>query len=85
MRELSIYVLDLPLLVVLISLVYSATRYDEWTPILHEAFRWGARLVGFLCAIAAGLYAVTVGGMMAVYIVATLVIVFLIYVWLTRS
>jgi hypothetical protein len=85
MRELSIYVLDLPLLVVLISLVYSATRYDEWGPILQEAFRWGARLVGFLCAIAALLYAVTVGGMMAVYIVTVLVVVFGLYIWLTRS
>jgi hypothetical protein len=85
MREHNIYLFDLPLLVVLISLVYSATRYDEWGPILYEAFRWGARLVGFLCAIAAGLYAVTVGGMLGVYIVVALVVVFLLYVLLTRG
>jgi hypothetical protein len=47
----NIYLIDLPLLVVLISLVYSATRYDQWSMILHEAFRWGIRLLGFLGAI----------------------------------
>ena len=30
----NIYLIDLPLLIVLVSLVYSATRYDEWAPIL---------------------------------------------------
>jgi len=54
----SIYVRDLPLLVVLISLVYSATRFDEWRPILREAFRWGLRLVVFLFAIGLALYVV---------------------------
>jgi hypothetical protein len=41
----------LPILVVVISLVYSATRYDQWGPIMREAFRWGLRLTGFLAAI----------------------------------
>jgi hypothetical protein len=48
----NIYVWDLPLLVVTISLVYSATRYDDWKSILHEAVRWGARLLVFLGGIA---------------------------------
>jgi hypothetical protein len=52
----NIYLIDLPLLIVLISLVYSATRYDEWGPILREAFRWGLRLVAFLVAICVALY-----------------------------
>ena len=29
----------LPALLVVISLVYSATRYDDWPSILHEALR----------------------------------------------
>ena len=33
----NIYLVDLPLLIVLISLVYSATRFDEWGAILFEA------------------------------------------------
>jgi hypothetical protein len=41
----------LPILIVVISLVYSATRYDEWAPILREAFRWGLRLTIFLLMI----------------------------------
>jgi len=41
----------LPLVIVLISLVYSATRYDQWNLILHEAVRWGVRLTGFLFAV----------------------------------
>jgi hypothetical protein len=47
----------LPLLIVVISLVYSATRFDEWGPILREALRWGLRLTMFLLVIAAVLYA----------------------------
>jgi hypothetical protein len=46
----------LPILIVVISLVYSATRYDRWENILHEAFRWGVRMAGFLCGIGGLLY-----------------------------
>ena len=41
----------LPLVIVLISLVYSATRYDQWGLILREALRWGVRLTSFLFAV----------------------------------
>jgi hypothetical protein len=54
----NIYLIDLPLLVVLISLVYSATRYDQWPAILYEAVRWGVRLLGFLAGITLALYLV---------------------------
>ena len=43
----------LPLLIVLVSLVYSATRYDQWGPIVHEAVRWGLRLTAFIACIVA--------------------------------
>ena len=46
----------LPLLIVVISLVYSATRFDEWGPILREALRWGLRLTGFLVIIVVVLF-----------------------------
>jgi hypothetical protein len=46
----------LPILIVLISLVYSATRFEEWGAIFHEALRWGLRMAGFLLAIAVVLY-----------------------------
>ncbi len=49
----------LPVLIVVISLVYSATRYDTWGPILREAVRWGLRLLGFLGGIGLVLYLVT--------------------------
>ncbi len=49
---------DLPVLVVFVSLVYSATRFDQWGPIMGEALRWGLRLTGFLAAIAAVLFLV---------------------------
>jgi hypothetical protein len=52
------YYWHLPALIVIISLVYSATRFDEWSSILHEAFRWGLRLTGFLIAIVVVLYIV---------------------------
>jgi hypothetical protein len=41
----------LPFLVLAISLVYSATRYDQWDAIFHETFRWGLRMFGFMFAI----------------------------------
>ena len=46
----------LPVLIVVISLVYSATRFDRWDHILHEAFRWGVRMTAFLLVIAAVTY-----------------------------
>jgi hypothetical protein len=47
----NIYLIDLPLLIILVSLVYSATRFDEWPAILKESLRWGIRLILFLGAI----------------------------------
>jgi hypothetical protein len=55
----NIYAIDLPIVVVLVSLVYSATRYDDWGSILREAFRWGLRLLGFLGGIALVLFLLT--------------------------
>jgi hypothetical protein len=52
----NIYFAELPLLIVLISLVYSATRFEEWGAILYEAVRWGLRLALFLMAIGIVLY-----------------------------
>jgi hypothetical protein len=48
----------LPFLVLAISLVYSATRYDQWDAIFHETFRWGLRMCGFMLAIFVVLFAV---------------------------
>ena len=46
----------LPLLIVVISLVYSATRFERWSKILVEAFRWGLRMSAFLVGIGLALY-----------------------------
>lgn len=43
--------IHLPILIVVISLVYSATRYERWDNILKEAFRWGVRMLVFLIGI----------------------------------
>jgi hypothetical protein len=51
----SIY-LDLPVLLVVVSLVYAATRHDRWDKIVHEATGWGLRITAFLTAIGAVLY-----------------------------
>jgi hypothetical protein len=47
----SIY-FHLLFLIPIISLVYSATRFDDWPTIVHEAWRWGLRMTGFLLVIA---------------------------------
>jgi hypothetical protein len=54
----NIYLIDLPVTIVLVSLVYSATRYDRWSSIFWEAGRWGLRLIGFLGGIVLALYLV---------------------------
>ena len=46
----------LPVLLVVVSLVYSATRYDQWNMIFYEAARWGFRMLLFLGAIAVILF-----------------------------
>jgi hypothetical protein len=48
--------LHLPVLIVVISLVYSATRHDQWHAIFREAFRWGLRMTSFLVIIGVVLY-----------------------------
>ncbi len=53
----SIY-LHLPLMLLVISLVYSATRHEKWDEILIEAFRWGIRMLGFMFLVAVVLFGV---------------------------
>jgi hypothetical protein len=47
---------DLPVLLVVVSLVYAATRHDRWDKIVHEAFGWGVRITLFLTGIGLALY-----------------------------
>jgi hypothetical protein len=49
----------LPLMLLVISLVYSATRHEEWDEILIEAFRWGIRMFGFMLLVGVVLFAVS--------------------------
>jgi hypothetical protein len=46
----------LPILIVVVSIVYSGTRFDRWDLIFGEAFRWGRRMLGFLFSVGLGLY-----------------------------
>lgn len=48
--------LHLPVLLIAVSLVYSATRHDRWDLILKEAVGWGVRMAGFLLGLGALLY-----------------------------
>ena len=54
----SIY-LHLPFMLLIISLVYSATRHEEWDEILIEAFRWGIRMFGFMAIVGIVLFGVS--------------------------
>ena len=47
---------DLPVLLVVVSLVYAATRHDRWDKILHEGLGWGIRISIFLSGIGLVLY-----------------------------
>jgi hypothetical protein len=55
----NIYLIDLPILLVLVSLVYSATRYDDWHAICREFVMWIGRLLVFLGGIGVLLYIVS--------------------------
>jgi hypothetical protein len=46
----------LPILIVVISLVYSGTRFDPWGAILAESCRWVLRMTAFLGGIGVFLY-----------------------------
>lgn len=46
----------LPILLVVFSLVYSATRHDRWDRILREALGWGTRIGLFLVMVGLVLY-----------------------------
>lgn len=59
MLPFSMY-LQLPILLVIISLVYSATRYDDWPDIFAEALRWGSRMAAFMVGIAVVMYVLAV-------------------------
>jgi uncharacterized membrane protein YfcA len=77
------YFLHFPLVLLLVSFVYSATRHDEWKHIFIEAGLWILRMGGFLVCLAGILYilstwpekwpyvAVPVGLGMAVYYTVT--------------
>ena len=47
---------QLPILIVVISLVYSATRYDQWGAIFKEAVRWIFNMTAFMGGIGVVLY-----------------------------
>ncbi len=49
----------LPILIIVVSIVYSATRFDNWSMIFREAFRWGLRMSLFLFGIGFALYALS--------------------------
>jgi hypothetical protein len=49
----------LPILIIVVSIVYSATRFDSWNLIFREALRWGLRMTAFLVGIGFALYALS--------------------------
>ena len=53
------FYLHLPILIVVVSLVYSATRHDDWNKILREALSWGIRMFTFLLVIGVVLFAIS--------------------------
>jgi hypothetical protein len=54
----NIYI-HLPILIVVVSLVYSATRHDNWNKIIREAVHWGIRMTTFLGVIGLILFALS--------------------------
>jgi hypothetical protein len=55
-----LFYVHLPILIVLVSLIYSATRYEQWPAILRESWRWMKRMTKFLVVIAIALYLIAI-------------------------
>jgi hypothetical protein len=51
-----LFYIHLPILIVVVSIVYSATRHDEWDNIIREAYSWGLRMTSFLLLIGLALF-----------------------------
>lgn len=69
----------LPLLLVTVSLVYSATRHDRWDRILWEAFGWVVRMGGFLGGLGLLLWSLSTYPRLAPYVGAAVGAVMLVY------
>lgn len=50
---------DMPILLIVVAFVYSATRHDRWDRIVKEAARWLLHIVIFLGGIGVVLYALS--------------------------
>jgi len=68
-----------PVLLVAVSLIYSATRYEDWGAILREAVSWGARMAVFLISIGVALYVATIIPLWATTTLVVIVALFVIY------
>ena len=62
----------LPLLLIAVSLVYSATRHDRWDRILKEAAGWVFRMGGFLGGLGVLLYTLSSYQKAAPYVAAVI-------------
>jgi hypothetical protein len=48
-----------PILIVTVSMIYSATRYEAWGDIFKEALFWGGRMTLFLVSIGVVLFIIS--------------------------
>ncbi len=69
----------LPILLVVFSLVYSATRHDRWDRILWEAAGWGVRVGGFLLGVGVLLFAASSAPKLAPYLAGVFAVGFAVY------
>jgi hypothetical protein len=74
---------DLPVLLVVFSLVYSATRHDRWDRILREALGWALRVGGFLLAVGVALYIFSTYAVYWPYLAGAVVVLVLAYMGLS--
>lgn len=63
----------LPPLVVVVSLVYSATRFETWPFIWRYAIRWSGYVLGFLATVYVYLYLVTLELPMPIYAILAVI------------
>jgi drug/metabolite transporter (DMT)-like permease len=78
--QVSIYV-HLPILLIIFSLVYSATRHDRWDLILKEAAGWIIRIAMFLGSIGVVLYLLSSHDDNWPYLYGVAGVILIYYIW----
>jgi len=74
-----------PMLIITVSMVYAATRFENWNEIFREALVWGLRMTLFLVGIGVGVHVLAAMESRSMWIAAGCVAAGLLFLSLLRG